>query len=128
MDLLLDTHTLLWWVDDAPQLSAMARKAIMEADGFVYVSLASVWESAIKVSLRKLRLALPVKQYVPYHLAANGFIQLPIDFSHICQVETLPWHHRDPFDRLLIAQAQIQDLPLVSADARFDRYGIPRIW
>lgn len=62
MDLLLDTHTLLWWVDDAPQLSAMARKAIMQADGFVYVSLASVWELAIKVSLRKLRLALPVKQ------------------------------------------------------------------
>jgi hypothetical protein len=68
MDLLLDTHTLLWWVDDAPQLSAMARKAIMEADGFVYVSLTSVWELAIKVSLGKLRLALPVKQYVPYHL------------------------------------------------------------
>lgn len=128
MDLLLDTHTLLWWVDDAPQLSAIARKAITEADGFVYISLASVWELAIKVSLRKLRLALPVKQYVPYHLAANGFIQLPIDFSHICQVETLPWHHRDPFDRLLIAQAQIQDLPLVSADGRFDRYGIRRTW
>ena len=128
MGLLLDTHTLLWWVEDAPQLSVLARNSIMEASGPVYVSLVSVWELAIKISLGKLKLALPVKHYVPYHLAVNGFTQLSIEFSDISQIEALPLHHRDPFDRLLIVQAQAKDLKIISADKGFDRYDITRIW
>jgi PIN domain nuclease of toxin-antitoxin system len=128
MRLLLDTHTLLWWVEGAPQLSAKARKAIAVPDNACYVSLASAWEMAIKCQLGKLKLASSLRQYFPSQLAANGFVQLDIAFSHVARVETLPFHHRDPFDRLLIAQALEEKLTLVSADAVFEGYGVKRIW
>ena len=128
MRLLLDTHTLLWWVEDAPQLSAKARKAIASPDAECYVSLTSAWEMAIKCQLGKLKLATSVRQYFPSQLAANGFMQLDIAFRHVARVESLEFHHRDPFDRLIAAQALEEKLTLVSADAIFESYGVKRLW
>ena len=128
MRLLLDTHTLLWWVEDAPQLSDRARKAIAAADAECHVSLASAWEMAIKCQLGKLKLATSVRQYFPSQLAANGFVQLDIAFRHVARVESLEFHHRDPFDRLIAAQALEEKLTLVSADAIFESYGVKRLW
>ena len=128
MRLLLDTHTLLWWVDDDPRLPAKARKAIADAANDCFVSLASAWEMAIKCRLGKLTLATSVRQYFPAQLAANGFVQLDIAFRHVARVELLEFHHRDPFDRLIAAQALEEKLTLVSADDVFDAYGVKRIW
>lgn len=126
--LLLDTHTFLWWVDDAPELSAKARRVIADAKNECYLSTASVWEIAIKASVGKLRLTQSVFKYVPEHVAANGFVQLGIDFRHAARVETLTFHHRDPFDRLLVAQALEEDIDVVTRDKVFENYGVRRIW
>ena len=128
MRLLLDAHTLLWWVDDDPRLPAKARKAIADAGNDCFVSLASAWEMATKCQLGKLTLASSVRQYFPAQLAANGFVQLDIAFRHVARVESLEFHHRDPFDRLIAAQALEEKLTLVSADAVFDNYGVKRFW
>jgi PIN domain nuclease of toxin-antitoxin system len=128
MDILLDTHAFLRWVEDDALLSARARSAIAETADRVYLSAASAWELAIKRSLGKLKLALPVDRYVASHLEANGFSWLPIELQDIAVVETLPMHHRDPFDRLLIAQAKARKLAIVSADTAFSHYRIKRIW
>jgi PIN domain nuclease of toxin-antitoxin system len=126
--LLLDTHTFLWWVQDAPDLSQRARRAIANAQTSVYLSAASVWEMAIKASLGKLRLAVSVEQFVSTQLAANGFKLIDIGFRHLARVEALPRHHGDPFDRLLIVQAQLEGLTLVSKDTAFKKYDIERLW
>lgn len=128
MQLLLDTHTFLWWVSDAPELTGKARKAIADGANVCYLSLASCWEMAIKASLGKLSLATPLEQFIPEQLAANAISLLPIDFRHAARVESLPFHHRDPFDRLLVAQAQTEKLAIVSADAVLSEYGVRRIW
>ena len=128
MRLLLDTHTFLWWIDDAPALSKKARTAIGKAGNECFVSLASCWEMAIKSSLGKLSLSQPLDRFIPEQLAANGFQLLDIDFRHVTRVEALPLHHRDPFDRLLIAQAMAEKLILVSADAAIEAYDVPRLW
>lgn len=128
MRLLLDTHVFLWWVTDAPELSAKARKVIADEANACYLSLASCWEMAIKASLGKLRLAGALDRFIPEQLAANGFSLLNIDFRHTARIEALPFHHRDPFDRLLVAQAQVEKLTLVSADAVLSEYGVKRIW
>jgi PIN domain nuclease of toxin-antitoxin system len=125
--LLLDTHAFLWWIADDPRLSTRARTAITEA-GLVLVSVASCWEIAIKVSLGKLRLSQPVDRFLAEHLGANQFTLLPIELDHAASVATLPFHHRDPFDRLLAAQALYEPLPIVSADPIFKKYTIKRIW
>lgn len=128
MRLLLDTHAFLWWVDDAPELPAKARKVIADPGNECLLSLASCWEMAIKVSLGKLKLAGTVERFIPEQLAANQFGRLDIDFRHVARVATLPFHHRDPFDRLLAAQAEEEKLPIVSADRIFELYGLKRIW
>ncbi len=128
MRLLLDTHTLLWWLANDPRLSAPARTAIANPRNDCFVSLASCWELAIKSSLGKIRLAKPVERFIPDELAANDFQLLPIEFRHVARVESLEFHHRDPFDRLLAAQAQADKLTLLSADELFDRYGVKRVW
>ncbi|MBW7901780.1 MAG: type II toxin-antitoxin system VapC family toxin [Rhodocyclaceae bacterium] len=125
---LLDTGAFLWWLDDSPLLSRRARKTIGSADNDCLVSLASAWEMAIKAGLGKLRLPQPVARFFPEQLAANRFSALAIELRAIAAVETLPPHHRDPFDRLLVAQALTAGLPVVSADAQFDAYGVKRIW
>ncbi len=128
MRLLLDTHALLWWVDDDPRLSSEARRLIGDEENDCHVSLVSAWEMAIKCATGKLKLAVSVQRYYQEHLPANDFQLLLIDLGHVTLVETLPPHHRDPFDRLLIVQARHESLTLVSSDAAFDAYGVTRIW
>jgi len=128
MRLLLDTHTFLWWLGDDPALSAKARSVIADGRNECYLSLASCWEMAIKSSLGKLRLSQPVERFIPDELSANGFQLLGIDFRHVAKVEALPFHHRDPFDRLLAAQALSEKMAIVSADTVLSEYGVRRIW
>jgi PIN domain nuclease of toxin-antitoxin system len=123
---LLDTHAFLWWCEDAQELSAKARKAIAGADCFV--SLATFWEIAIKCSLEKLRLPGAAERYLAEQMSLNGFEILEISFRHTMSVISLPWHHHDPFDRLLAAQALEQGIPIVSRDDVFTDYGVDRLW
>ena len=118
MNLLLDTHVLIWW-DEGRRLATEARRAIADADS-VYVSAASAWEVAIKTGLGRLRPIRTVEQAVD----ESGFLELPVTFRHAERVGKLPPHHRDPFDRLLIAQADVEELTLVTRDAVFARYGV----
>ena len=118
MNLLLDTHVFIWW-DEGRRLAAEARRAIADADS-VYVSAASAWEVAIKTGLGRLRPTRTVEDAVD----ESGFLELPVTFRHAERVGKLPPHHRDPFDRLLIAQADVEELTLVTRDAVFARYGV----
>ncbi len=118
MNLLLDTHVLIWW-DEGRRLSSEARRAIREADD-VYVSAASAWEIAIKAGLGRLKPSRTVEQAA----AESGFLELPVTFRHAARVASLPPHHRDPFDRLLVAQAAEEGLALVSRDPAFGPYGV----
>ena len=123
MNLLLDTHIFLWWRANEPRLGAEARTAISDAD-VVFVSVASAWEVAIKMSLGKLRLEGRFGDGVDQ----SGFRPLPITFEHAEHVSSLPPHHRDPFDRLLIAQALSEGLTVVTGDRKFKPYKIPVVW
>jgi len=126
--LLLDTHTFLWWVAASGELSRKARSAVGNARNDCYLSVASGWEIAIKVSLGKLRIAGALDRFLPEQLAANGFRALAIDLKHTARVASLPFHHRDPFDRLLVAQALEEDLAIVTVDPIFAKYGVKRVW
>lgn len=126
--LLLDTHVFLWWVNDAPELTEAARLAITDANNLCCLSVASCWEMAIKSSLGKLRLARPLERFIPEQLSANGFELLNIELRHTTKLEKLPFHHRDPFDRLLIAQAISEKLKIVSADSVFSKYKVKLLW
>lgn len=126
--LLIDTHVFLWWVNDAPDLTATARLAISDADNECYLSIASCWEMAIKSSLGKLSLAKPLERFVSEQLRANNFTLLNIELRHAAKVEKLPFHHRDPYDRLLIAQAITEKLIIVAADSAFSAYGVKILW
>jgi PIN domain nuclease of toxin-antitoxin system len=122
--LLVDTHALLWWLTDDPALSTAARDAIADPANEPLVSTASVWEIAIKRSLGKLT----APDDLPDQISDEGFAWLPISALHAWQVHDLPMHHRDPFDRVLVAQALIERLPLITADARFEAYGVDTRW
>lgn len=126
--LLLDTHTFLWWVSDAPELSITAREAISDTGNECFLSIASCWEMAIKSSIGKLRLTKPVERFVNDLITENGFRLLSIDLRHAAKVEALPFHHRDPFDRLLIAQAITEKLTIVTVDSLFSSYGVKLLW
>lgn len=128
MRLLLDTHTFLWWIADDPALSGKARAMIADGRNECFLSLASCWELAIKSSLGKLRLTQSLERFIPDEMSANNFHLLGIDFRHVAKVESLPFHHRDPFDRLLAAQALIEKIPIVSGDTVLSEYGVKRIW
>lgn len=128
MNILLDTQALLWFVLDDPRLSRMAQASISAADTTVFVSPASLWEIAIRISLGKYALPAPFAVFWDEQLRANDFEILPISVSHTASVADLPFHHRDPFDRLIIAQALVERIPVVSSDDLFDRYGVERIW
>ncbi len=125
MRLLLDTHAFLWFVTGDKRLSRRARRAIESEEPFL--SAVSVWEMAIKVSLGRLVLPAPVDEYVA-EKRAEGFSMLSIDWPHAAAVEKLPFLHRDPFDRLLAAQALSERLPLVSSDPVFREYGVKIVW
>ena len=128
MTLLLDTHTVLWFVEDAAPLSGRARDAIENLDNTPTYSIASVWEMGIKVGLGQLAMSRPLYPEFARLLEAHGFQQLGISYRHASEAARLPWHHRDPFDRLLIAQALVENLPIVSVDPAFDHYAVTRIW
>ena len=128
MNLLLDTHALLWFLADDPSLSATAKALIQAPANRILVSVASCWEIALKVGLKKLDLGEPATTFLPRELATNGFDLLGIELIHATSVESLPPHHKDPFDRLLVAQSMIEKLPVVSVDAQLDPYGITRLW
>ncbi|MGB0680090.1 MAG: type II toxin-antitoxin system VapC family toxin [Polyangiales bacterium] len=130
MKQLLDTHTLLWFFQDDPRLSATAATAIEAESAHNHVSLATLWEISIKVSLGKLRVSYgPGKaRQLPDLLQHNGIALLSIAAAHCDHLSRLPFHHRDPFDRMLVAQSHLEDLRLISRDAAFDAYGVQRIW
>ena len=128
MRLLLDTHAFLWWIEGAPALGKRAKTAVSSPDNDVFLSIASCWELAIKLSLGKLQLAQRLDRFLPEQLSANGFSVLPVEVKHVSRVATLPFHHRDPFDRLLAAQALEEELAIVSADRVFRNYGVRVVW
>jgi PIN domain nuclease of toxin-antitoxin system len=126
--LLLDSHALLWFVWDDPKLSGTAKTLIEDADNRKLISVASCWEIAIKAGSGKLDLGESSHSFLPREIARNNFELLPISLSHATTVKRLAMHHRDPFDRLLTAQAMTEGLSLVSADPNFDQYGVARLW
>jgi PIN domain nuclease of toxin-antitoxin system len=128
MRLLLDSHALLWFWQGNQSLTNSARSAIENRTNEKYVSHATAWEVAIKVSLGKLKLHVPYEDLFSGSILANGFQLLPTDLRHFQKLLSLPFHHRDPFDRLLIAQALEEGMTLVSGDAHFQAYGVPVIW
>ena len=128
MNLLLDTHAFLWFVWDHAKLSQSARELIENPANTKFVSVASCWEMAIKCSLGKLRLGEPAATFIPRELTTNGFQLLPISLRHATEVETLTFHHRDPFDRLITTQGLLDSLTVVSKDVIFDKYGVVRRW
>jgi PIN domain nuclease of toxin-antitoxin system len=126
--LLLDTHALLWWLADDPALSAGARAAIAEPANLVFVSAASAWEIATKNRIGKLPGAGLFSDRLGEIVAQEGFLELPISFAHADKAGSLPGAHRDPFDRMLIAQSVISGLTLVSNERLFDAFGAARLW
>ncbi len=128
MRLLLDTHTLLWWLDGDRRLSRRARTAMADYDNMIFVSAASAWELATKARLGTLPGAVDVATDVAGCLSRQGFLDLPITVHHAQRAGSLQIAHRDPFDRMLIAQAQMEDLPIVTNEALFDGFGISRFW
>ena len=128
MRLLLDTHALIWWLAGDPSLSANAKAAVADLDNEVFVSAAAAWEIATKYRIGKLPQAAALAVDVSGALALQGFLELPITLQHGQTAGNLPGPLRDPFDRMLIAQATLADLALVSNEAVFDRYGVRRLW
>ena len=128
MRALLDTCTFLWWLTDDPQLSPRARKVISRGDNKLFLSAASGWEMAIKAALGKITFPGNLKSFVLEQLNANGLDSLSVEMPHALHVSTLPAIHRDPFDRLLIAQAQLENLPILTPDPQIGRYDVEVIW
>ncbi len=128
MKVLLDTHSLYWFISDDPQLSLKARTAISDPNNDVLFSPASYWEMAIKISLGKWQLNRPYEEFLDVALNQYGFVVLPIHPAHTARLIGLPFHHKDPFDRLLVAQSLAEQIPVVSSDDQFDAYGVTRIW
>jgi PIN domain nuclease of toxin-antitoxin system len=128
MRLLLDTHTFLWFVLGDAQLSAVARSLIEDPGHQKLISPVVYWELAIKISINKYRLTEPYETFMDRGIRQNGFVILPVEPHQTAVLTTLPFHHRDPFDRLIIAQAMVEQIPVVSADAAFDDYPVQRLW
>jgi PIN domain nuclease of toxin-antitoxin system len=128
VNLLLDTHSLLWFLNEDPHLVPNAKALIEDSLNRKFVSMATCWEIAIKVGLKKLDLGEPVSTFLPRELLVNKFGLLHIELVHALHVENLPRHHRDPFDRLLVAQSVIEKIAIVSSDEKFDSYGVVRLW
>jgi len=126
--LLLDTHAFLWWISDDPRLSPAAREAIADGASEVFLSAVSVWEMVIKMGLGRLELPEDLESFLARQLQVNGFRPLAMTLPHALAVRHLPDVHKDPFDRLLVAQAQHEELVLVSGDAAVRRYPVSVIW
>ena len=128
MRALLDTHAFLWWNADDPRLSQTVRDVIADGHNELYLSVASAWEIAIKAARGSLILPEPPEVYVPSRLQLHRILPLPIQLRHALHVFELPPIHRDPFDRLLIAQSQLEDLPIMTTDPEIVRYDVSVIW
>lgn len=128
MRVLLDTHALLWFLTDDPRLSRHAHALITDPANEVLVSVGSLWEIAIKASLGKLPLAAPFEELFPAQLEAEWIGVLPVSMAHLSVLTALTFHHRDPFDRLIIAQAKAEGLPVISRDGAFRDYPIEVVW
>lgn len=124
MRLLLDTHVFIWWAGQQENLSATALYALKDEANELVLSVASVWEMQIKVQLGKLRLSRPLRELVESQVLTNDLKILPVELAHVLVLDTLPFHHKDPFDRLLIAQSIQEDVTLVSADPEFPAYSV----
>ena len=128
MRALLDTHTILWYAFGDPKLSALAKSLVDDPVNEKLLSIVSPWEVGIKVGSGKLSVAKPVDIFFASQINLLSLQLLPITLAHVARVSALPLHHRDPFDRMLIAQSLTENIPLLSADAAFDAYGITRLW
>ncbi|MEG4515912.1 MULTISPECIES: type II toxin-antitoxin system VapC family toxin [unclassified Microcoleus] len=128
MRLLLDPHTFIWYVTDNPRLSANVKLLIEDENNEKLVSIASIWEMAIKHSIGRLNFSLPFMEFVRQQLSVSNIGLLEINLNHIEVAASLPLHHRDPFDRLIIAQSMAEQIPVLSVDAIFDAYAIARVW
>lgn len=128
MRFLLDTHSLIWMSVNEARLSNLARETIADVDNELFLSPVSFWEISIKISTGKFRLTESVEDFVGREIQKNELRLLPIELMHAAEVSRLPFHHRDPFDRMLVAQAIVEQLPIISADAQLDTYSVQRVW
>lgn len=128
MRVLLDTHAFLWWINEDTRMSERTTEIFSDGDNELLFSAASSWEMAIKIGLGKLRVSGEFGSYLSRCLAENAMEVLPVSFAHTVGVARLPHHHRDPFDRILVAQALIEEIPIVSADDSISRYPVETIW
>lgn len=124
MKLLLDTHIFIWWADQPEKLSHAALSALQDEANELLLSVASVWEMQIKIQLGKLKLGLPLKDLIKNQQETNQLNLLPVELKHVLALDALPFHHKDPFDRLLMAQSLEEDLTLVSVDSQFTAYPV----
>jgi len=128
MKVLLDTHTFLWWITDDPKLSLRVRGIINDGENEIFISAITGWEIAIKAQIGRLKLPDQPQHFILEQLKINGMKSLPIEMRHALHISTLPIHHQDPFDRILIAQAQMEELSILSADPQFGKYDVTIIW
>ena len=128
MKLLIDAHSVIWAVDNPAEFGPQAVLTLLDTNNELLMGAGTLWELAIKVGLGKLTLSLPFKQWMTQAIADLGLLILPITIEHADVQTRLQMHHRDPFDRLLVAQASVEHMQVVSADVIFDQYGVPRIW
>ena len=127
MNILLDTHAFIWFAQDHDRVSQDIKNLIEDPNNCCYISIGSIWEMAIKISLDRLRLSIPI-QDIEKELESYGFLILPVLFRHLVKLSSLEFHHRDPFDRLLISQAQTDNLILISSEPEFKKYNVNLIW
>ena len=128
MRALIDTSSFLWFIGGSERLSSNAREFMEDFDNELFMSIASLWEIAIKVSINKLDLAEPFDTFIPEKIEENEINILQISISHLSEMMSLPFHHRDPFDRLIIAQSIVEELPVIGCDGFFQSYDIDMIW
>jgi len=128
MKALLDTHTFLWWITDSPKLSSRVGEIISDGENELFLSAASGWEIAIKVQLGRLKVPEDLERFILEQLRINNIKGLPIEMSHALHMRSLPDYHRDPFDRMLVVQAQVENLPILTADPLISKYQVEVIW
>ena len=128
MRILLDTHTFLWWINNDAQLSNTARQLIGEAANEILISTVTGWEIAIKAQLGKLTVAAELDPFITAQITQNYFTLLPIKWNHALHIYTLPLYHRDPFDRMLVVQSQLEQIPILTIDSLITQYDVKTIW
>ena len=128
MNYLLDAHSILWYTLNDDRLPVQQYRNIENSSNQIFISYVSIWEIGIKNSIGKLKIEKSFESFVKEKLEPYNFIFLSIQLSHVIEATSLPFHHRDPFDRMLIAQSKIENIPVISSDSVFDKYGVTRVW